>query len=92
MATYLYETIPPQPDAPTVRFELEQSMKAAPLTQHPVTGEPVRRVITGGYGLMGVGARTNPVPRVAAQPAASSCGAGCACHCGGTRVPAECLG
>ena len=92
MATYLYETIPAQPDAAAVRFEFEQSMKAAALTQHPLTGEPVRRVITGGYGLMGVGVRTNPSPRVEAQPVSSPCQAGCACHCGGARLPAECLG
>jgi hypothetical protein len=27
-------------------------MKDAPLTHHPETGEPVRRVIAGGYGLI----------------------------------------
>jgi predicted nucleic acid-binding Zn ribbon protein len=40
MPVYVYETL----DGAT-RFELEQSMREAPLTAHPETGEPVRRVI-----------------------------------------------
>lgn len=80
MATYVYETIPRQPgDAPR-RFEVVQSMKDAPLKQHPDTGEPVRRVISGGYGLMGV-TEKNPSPAPVAP-----CSPGCACH-SGPRVP-----
>ncbi len=81
MATYVYETIPRQPgDAPR-RFEMIQSMKDAPLSRHPDTGEPVRRVISGGYGLMGVSEKT-PVN----SPAAAACAPGCACHAG-PRIP-----
>ena len=54
MATYVYEIVPRQPGETPRRFEVIQSMKDAPLTRHPDTGEPVRRVISGGYGLMGV--------------------------------------
>ena len=82
MATFVYESIPGAAGETPRRFEVVQSMKDAPLERHPDTGEPVRRVITGGYGLMGVGERTP-----AAAPAAS-CAPGCACH-SGPRIPAN---
>jgi len=45
MPTYEYEVI--QPDgSPGERFEVFQSMSDAPLTKHPETGEPVRRVLS----------------------------------------------
>jgi predicted nucleic acid-binding Zn ribbon protein len=53
MATYVYETIPADPSKPRRRFEVKQSMKDAPLTCDPETGDPVQRVISGGYGFMG---------------------------------------
>jgi hypothetical protein len=80
MATYIYETITPVEGEAPRRFELVQSMKDAPLVQHPATGEPIKRVITGGYGLMGLSEKkpiTNPV---------AACQPGCACH-GGARIP-----
>ena len=76
MATYIYETIPRQDGETPRRFEVVQSMKDAPLSRHPDTGEPVRRVISGGYGIM-----SKPAPSaMAATPAASGCAPGCACH------------
>lgn len=48
MATYIYETIPQKKARKPRRFEIEQKMSDAPLTHDPKTGEPVRRVITGG--------------------------------------------
>lgn len=82
MATYVYETLPRDGATPR-RFEIVQSMNDAPLTRHPDTGEPVRRVILGGYGLMGVGtAEKSP-----AAPAPAPCSPGCACHAG-PRIPA----
>ena len=50
MALYIYETIPKNPKQKPRRFELQQSMKDTALTHDPKTGEPVRRVITGGSG------------------------------------------
>ena len=50
MAAYIYETIPKNPKQKPRRFEVQQSMKDAALTKDPKTGEPVRRVITGGSG------------------------------------------
>ena len=81
MATYVYETVPPQPGETPRRFEVVQSMKDTPLTRHPDTGESVRRIITGGYGLMGVGARAAP-----GESAPASCSPGCACHAG-SKIP-----
>jgi predicted nucleic acid-binding Zn ribbon protein len=52
MATYIYETVPDSPEVPVRRFEIKQSMKDAPLTHDPQTGEKVRRVIAGGLGIL----------------------------------------
>jgi predicted nucleic acid-binding Zn ribbon protein len=70
MTTYVYETIPAQPGQKPRRFEVQQSMRDAALTQHPETGEPVRRVIAGGYGF---------IAEKAERPA-QPCGAQCGCH------------
>jgi predicted nucleic acid-binding Zn ribbon protein len=72
MTTYVYETIPQDPNASPRRFELRQSMHDAPLTTHPETGEPVRRVIAGGFGFITQKAATPPQP----------CSSHCACHGG----------
>ena len=80
MATYVYETIPEQPGETPRRFEVVQSMKDAALTRDPATGRRVRRVISGGFGLMGV-VEKSPVPSAAAP-----CAPGCACHAG-PRIP-----
>jgi predicted nucleic acid-binding Zn ribbon protein len=56
MATYVYETIPDKKRKKVRRFEVEQRMSDPPLTQDPKTGEPVRRVITGGSGWVTHGA------------------------------------
>lgn len=49
--TYLYETIPNEKGGKAKQFEIKQSANDAPLTKHPETGEPIRRVILGGWGL-----------------------------------------
>jgi predicted nucleic acid-binding Zn ribbon protein len=79
MATYVYETVPEHPDELPMRFEVIQSMKDRPLQRHPDTGERVRRVISGGLGLMGLGAKGAAVP---AATRGSGCGCGGACMCG----------
>lgn len=76
MATYVYETIPRQDGETPRRFEVVQGMKDAPLSRHPDTGEPVRRVISGGYGIMSKPSASTTAP--AATPA--PCAPGCACH------------
>jgi predicted nucleic acid-binding Zn ribbon protein len=72
MTTYIYETIPADDSTEPKVFEFQQRMTDKPLTQHPETGEPVRRIISGGLGFMQKG-------KVSA-PAAPSCGSGCGCH------------
>lgn len=84
MATYVYETIPSKPGIDPITFEVQQSMKDSALTQHPETGEPVRRIISGGFGFIGAYNRNQPeTPHChAAEPSSGgghSCGAGCGC-------------
>ncbi len=50
MPIYTYETIPQNPGDTVERFELKQGMTEDALTNHPDTGVPVKRVITGGLG------------------------------------------
>jgi predicted nucleic acid-binding Zn ribbon protein len=71
MPTYVYETVD---EKPARRFEVKQSMNDAPLRTDPETGRPVRRVISGGYGLMQkAGAKS--------APSSHGCGSGaCGCH------------
>ncbi|MCB1100083.1 MAG: zinc ribbon domain-containing protein [Verrucomicrobiales bacterium] len=52
MPTYVYETIPQNAGEEPHRFELRQSMMDAALVVHPETGEPVRRVVSGGLGYL----------------------------------------
>jgi predicted nucleic acid-binding Zn ribbon protein len=76
MAIYVYQTVPAKEGGPVRTYEIRQSMKDAALTEHPETKEPIRRVITGGLGIMtsskGGGA---PPPQ-----GGGGCGGGCACH------------
>ena len=52
MATYTYETVPQKKGQKPRRFELEQKMSDDALTHDPKSGEPVRRIITGGSGFL----------------------------------------
>ena len=83
MATYVYETIPRDANDAPQRFEVVQSMKDAPLTQHPDTGQPVRRVVMGGYGLISGRDKASPT-----SSSVASCSPGCACH-RGPRIPTQ---
>lgn len=73
MPTYVYETIPQFEGDPAKRFEIRQSMKDAALTQHPDSGQPVRRVPIGGTGVMGSSSGSS-------ASSGASCGTGCGCH------------
>ena len=70
MTTYVYETIPADKKAKPTLYEIQQSMRDEPLTRHPETGEPIRRVILGGYGTL----------TKKESSSGDSCGAGCGCH------------
>jgi predicted nucleic acid-binding Zn ribbon protein len=72
MPIYVYETTGEKPR----RFEVKQSMKDAPLSRDPETGEPVRRVISGGYGFIEKG-KSSPAP---AGRGPCCGGGGCGCH------------
>jgi len=50
--TYLYETIPAREGDKVNQYEIKQSANDATLTKHPETGEAIRRVILGGWGLV----------------------------------------
>lgn len=52
MTTYVYETIPSKPAEKARYYEIRQAMTDAPLTRHPETGEPIRRVVLGGFGVL----------------------------------------
>jgi predicted nucleic acid-binding Zn ribbon protein len=50
--TYVYETIPQSDGEAPVRFEVRQGMNDPKLTEQPETGIPVRRLVSGGIGLL----------------------------------------
>ncbi|MFT3870084.1 MAG: zinc ribbon domain-containing protein [Nibricoccus sp.] len=77
MPTYIYETVPKKSGAKTKRFEIKQSMKDKPLTKHPETGEPVRRVIAGGYGF--IAQKSAPPPRASCCRGGGDCN-NCECN------------
>lgn len=86
MAIYVYETIPQHADEQPQQFEVVQSMKDAALLRHPETGQPVRRVVLGGYGLISARPKSSTSGATVSPQPATTCGAGCACH-SGPRIP-----
>ncbi|MEM7477268.1 MAG: zinc ribbon domain-containing protein [Planctomycetota bacterium] len=68
MPTYEYETIPEKDGQEPQLFEVVQRMTDEPLTEHPETGEPVRRVISGGISLP-----------VSSKGGDDCCNSGCSC-------------
>jgi predicted nucleic acid-binding Zn ribbon protein len=52
MPTYVYETIPAKRGAKPKRYEIKQSIRDAALVKHPETGEPIKRIITAGAGVL----------------------------------------
>lgn len=77
MPTYVYETVPSDQGESIETFEVHQSMADPPLTRHPETGRPIRRVISGGFGVLTRSGSGSPAP--APRPAGGCCGG----HCGG---------
>lgn len=74
MPTYLYETIPSGHGDVPERFEVRQSFSDEPLTEHPDTGVRVRRVISGGMGLMTRAGHSLPEPGPGCGPGSCGCG------------------
>jgi len=52
MPIYVYETISRNSGDNPKYFEVKQGMLDRPLTKHPESGEPIRRVILGGIGVL----------------------------------------
>jgi hypothetical protein len=84
MTTYVYETIPRKPGEQPKYYEIRQSMKDAPLERHPETGEPIRRVMQGGFGILTGGRSRETAPPCGCAPGrecepSGDCGGGCCC-------------
>jgi len=77
MTTYVYETIPSKKGEKVRHYEIKQSMRDDALTTHPETGEAIRRVVLGGYGVLksGQSAPAAPMPS-----GGHCCGHACGCH------------
>ena len=77
MPTYVYETIPSNTRSKPRTFELYQSMKDDALKTDPESGEPVRRVISGGMEIP-----RGSSSKDSSRPASGSCAhpGGCGCH------------
>ena len=73
MPTYTYETIPHDSSDEPQRFEITQRMSDQTLTRDPATGQPVRKIITGGIGIKLGGLRRSTVVDKK-SPAATACG------------------
>ncbi|MEO7962891.1 MAG: zinc ribbon domain-containing protein [Gemmatimonadaceae bacterium] len=75
MPTYLYETVPSTQADDIERFEVRQSFSDPVLEVHPTTGAPVRRVISGGMGVMSKGGgQSMPEPGPGCGPGSCGCG------------------
>ena len=72
MPTYIYETVPAKKGAKVKRYEIKQSIKDSALARHPETGEPLKRVIAGGVGVLSSGAAASSHRHTSA----CGCGAG----------------
>lgn len=52
MPIYVYETIPQKAGEVSERFELRQGMNDPKLTVQPLTGKPLKRLVSGGFMLL----------------------------------------
>jgi hypothetical protein len=76
MTTYVCETIPAKAGEKPHYHEIRQSMNDAPLTKHPEGGEPIRRVVQGGFGVLSSGKSGGKAP----SSGGACCGPSCGCH------------
>ena len=72
MTTYVYEAVNRKSGEKPRYFEIKQNMRDKPLETHPETGEPIRRVVLGGFGVLS--------SKPSSPNSGSSCGPGCGCH------------
>ena len=77
MPTYVYQTIVSNSGQVPRRFEIFQRMSDPALIQDPDTGEPVKRIITGGIGIKLQGLkRSTVVDKSSAAATACACATG----------------
>jgi predicted nucleic acid-binding Zn ribbon protein len=76
MTTYVYETIPQTGGEKPRYHEIKQSMNDKPLSTHPETGERIRRVVLGGFGVLSSGKNSG----ASSAAGSSCCGPSCGCH------------
>lgn len=81
MPIYVYETLPGTQGETPERFEVRQSMSDEPLVAHPETGQPVRRVLSGGLVTFtnSAGGDTCAMPAGRGGMPTMGCGAGNCC-------------
>ncbi len=77
MPTYVYETMAAAGEV-AERFEVRQGMTEAPLTHHPDSGVPVRRVLSGGLATFTTAGAATGAPGGTPMPM-GGCGSGCGC-------------
>ena len=73
MTTYVYEPIHQKTGEKPRYFEIKQSMNDAPLTKHPESGEPIRRLVLGGFGTLNSRGSTDSGSSCGCKPG-SCCG------------------
>ena len=55
MPTFIYESVPESCCQEPEHYEIEQEADAVPLTHHPETNVPIKRVVIGGQALVKAG-------------------------------------
>ena len=73
MPIYIYESIPQTPDEEPCYYEVEQRMTDEPLTAHPETGAPLRRIFRGGFNV-GTGRQSSGGSGGCCGPSSGCCG------------------
>lgn len=73
MPTYTYETVPLDSGSEPRRFDVFQKMTDEPLKTDPLSGEPVKRIISGGIGIKLKGLKRSTVVNKRSA-AATACG------------------
>jgi hypothetical protein len=73
MIIYVYETIPESPGAKARHYAIKQNRGDAPLTIHPQTAEPIRRVVLGELGELTLPDRERPADDDSCPPRSCGC-------------------
>ena len=74
MPTYTYETLPADGGVEVRRFDVRQRFTDPVLVSDPVTGDPVRRVISGGLASISKSEGALPEPGPGCGPGSCGCG------------------